>query len=318
MSTLNGKLIVLMGGSGFIGNYVAQALLQRGARVRIASRDPERARKLKPLANLGQMQLARCDATNRDSVRRTIAGADGVVNLVGAFEGNIMRLMGEAPGWMAEAAAETGAGLFVHVSAIVPEDAGVDEEGEDPIVYAAAKLNGELAVKKAFPQATILRPSILFGEDDGFLTMFAKMIRNLPVLPVFGPDKPLQLVHVDDVAEAIAVVLEQPREHGGKIYELGGPETLTMLEVNERIAAAQRRKRTFLPMPDGVSGLFAAMPGTPMGRDQWRLLKEGSTVSGKYPGFEALGIVPKPLDLFLDRWMTAYRRQGRFTEKSFD
>ena len=316
--TLNGKLVVLMGGSGFIGNYVAQALLQRGARIRIASRDPERARKLKPLANLGQMQLARCDATNRDSVARVIEGADAVVNLVGAFEGNLVRLMGQAPGWMAQAAAETGAQAFVHVSAIVPEDAGMDEDGEDPIIYAAAKLNGEKAVRDAFPNATILRPSILFGEDDAFLTMFAKMIRTVPVLPVFGPDKPLQLVYVDDVAEAVAVALENPGKHGGKTFELGGPEKLTMLDINERIAAAQRRDRTFLPMPDGLSSVFAALPGTPMGRDQWRLLQQGSTVSGEYPGFEELGIAPKPLGLFLDKWMTAYRRQGRFTEKAFD
>ena len=315
---LNGKLVVLMGGSGFIGNYVAQAMLQRGARVRIASRNPERARKLKPLANLGQMLLARCDATNRDSIRRTIEGADAVVNLIGAFDGNLMRLMGEAPGWMAQAAAETGAQAFVHVSAIVPEDAGADEDGEDPIVYAAAKLAGERNVLAAFPQATVLRPSILFGEDDAFLSMFAKMIRTMPVLPVFGPDKPLQLVHVDDVAEAVAVALENPAKHGGKTYELGGPEKLTMLEINERIAAAQRRTRTFLPMPDAISGVFAALPGTPMGRDQWRLLQQGSTVSRDYPGFRQLGIAPKPLDLFLEKWMTAYRRQGRFTEKAFD
>ena len=95
---LNGKLVVLMGGSGFIGNYVAQALLERGARVRIAARHPEKAFKLKPLANLGQMQFARCDASDRQSVDQCIAGAHAVVNLVGAFSGNLRRLMGEAPG----------------------------------------------------------------------------------------------------------------------------------------------------------------------------------------------------------------------------
>ena len=101
-SALNGKLVVLMGGAGFLGNYVAQALLERGARVRIASRSPEKAFKLKPLANLGQMQFARCDATDRQSVERCIDGADAVVNLVGSFDGNLHKLMGEAPGWMAE------------------------------------------------------------------------------------------------------------------------------------------------------------------------------------------------------------------------
>jgi NADH dehydrogenase len=306
---LNGKLVVLMGGSGFIGNYVAQALLERGARVRIASRNPEKAFKLKPLANLGQMQFARCDANDRQSVERCIAGADGVINLVGAFDGNLRRLMGEAPGWMAEAAAAQGAQAFVHVSAIAAEP---DEDTE--IEYAAAKKLGEERVLAAFPKATILRPSILFGKDDNFLNMFAGLISALPVLPVFGPDAKLQLVYVDDVAEATVRALENPGAYGGKIYELGGPEQLTMMEINEAIAAAQNRKRTFLPMPDALSATFAALPGTPMGSDQWKLLKQGNVVSGEHPGFEKLGIVPRPLSLFLDKWMVRYRKHGRFTE----
>ncbi|QYJ07048.1 complex I NDUFA9 subunit family protein [Qipengyuania flava] len=306
---LNGKLVVLMGGSGFIGNYVAQALLERGARVRIASRNPEKAFKLKPLANLGQMQFARCDAADRQSVERCIAGADGVINLVGAFDGNLRRVMGEAPGWMAEAAAREGAQAFVHVSAIAAEP---DED--TTIEYAAAKKLGEERVLAAFPKATILRPSILFGKDDNFLNMFAGLIATLPVLPVFGPDAKLQLVYVDDVAEAAVRTLEDPGKFGGKIYELGGPEQFTMMEINEAIAAAQNRNRAFLPMPDGLSATFAALPGTPMGSDQWKLLKQGNVVSGEHPGFEKLGIAPKPLGLFLDKWMVRYRKHGRFSE----
>ena len=106
--------------------------------------------------------------------------------------------------------------------------------------------------------------------------------------------------------------LEDTGKHGGKIYELGGPETLSMMEINEAIAAAQRRNRTFLPMPDGLSATFAALPGTPMGSDQWKLLKQGNVVSGEYPGFDKLGIEPRPLELFLDRWMVRYRKHGRF------
>ncbi len=310
-SALNGKLVVLMGGSGFIGNYVAQALLARGARLRIASRHPERAFNLKPLANLGQIQFARCDVTDRHSVDNVIAGADAVVNLVGAFDGNLKQIMGESAGWMAEAAARNGAASFVHVSAIAAQPDGAPE-----IEYAAAKKLGEERVRAAFPQATILRPSILFGKDDAFLSMFAQMIRFVPVLPVFGPEAELQLVYVDDVAEAVAVALENPGKHGGRSFELGGPEWLTMMEINRRIAAAQRRKRTFLPMPDAVSGAFAALPGTPMGKDQWALLKQGSVVSGEHPGFAQLGITPKPLDLFLDKWMVRYRRQGRFSDRA--
>ena len=305
---LNGKLVVLMGGSGFIGNYVAQALLQRGARVRIASRHPEKAFKLKPLANLGQLQFARCNAFRRDSIENVVAGADAVVNLIGSFEGNLKQLMGVSAGWIAEAAAATGADAMVHVSAIAEDPDGESE-------YAQAKALGERLVLDAFPKATILRPSILFGADDNFLQMFAQLIAKLPVLPVFGPDAKLQPVFVDDVAEAVARALENPAKHGGKAFELGGPETVTMMDVNQRIADAQRRQRTFIPMPDAASSAFAALPLTPMSSDQWRLLKAGNFVSGEHPGFKQLDIAPRPMELFLDRWMTRYRKHGRFQER---
>lgn len=310
ISTLNGKLVVLMGGSGFIGNYVAQALLERGARVRIASRNPQRAFRLKPLANLGQIQFARCNASDRKSVEQCIAGADAVVNLIGTFDGDLARIMGEAPGWMAETANAEGATAFVHVSAITPEP-----DPDNPIAYAAAKRLGEARVQAAFPKATILRPSILFGEDDNFLNMFAGLISGLPFLPVFGPEAQIQPVYVDDVAEAVARALEDPAAHGGKTYELAGPEVLTMMDLNQRIAAAQNRKRTFLPVPDAGSAVFAALPGTPMSSDQWHLLKRGNIASGDLPGLEKLGIAPKPLGLFLDKWMVRYRKHGRFADR---
>lgn len=311
-SPLNGKLVVMMGGSGFVGSYVAQALLQRGARLRIASRNPEKAFTLKPLANLGQLQFARCDALDQASVVRCIEGADAVVNLVGSFSGNIGRLMGTAPGWMGEAARATGVQAFVHVSALT---GAVQDENGDLIGYAAAKQLGEERVREAFPQAAVIRPSIIFGRDDAFLNLFAGLIRAFPILPVFGPDAQLQPVYVDDVAEAVARALEDPARFGKAIYELGGPERLTMLDINRRIAAAQQRRRTFLEVPDGLSSLFASLPGTPMGRDQWELLKSGNTVSGEYPGFAELGIEPRSLDLFLERWMIPYRRHGRFAHR---
>ncbi|WP_341712577.1 complex I NDUFA9 subunit family protein [Erythrobacter sp.] len=309
-SALNGKLVVLMGGSGFLGQYVAQALLARGARLRIASRNPEHAFKLKPLANLGQIQFARCDATNRQSVERCLQGADAVVNLIGSFAGNLQRLMGEAPGWMAEAAKAQGAQAFVHVSAITGEG-----DPENPVAYVAAKQDGERRVLAGFPQATILRPSVLFGKDDNFLNMFAGLIAALPVLPVFGPEAQLQPVYVDDVAEAVASALEAPGIHGGKTYELAGPEVLTMMDINRRIAAAQGRERAFLAVPDQLSALFAALPLTPMSADQWALLKAGNTASGKLPGLDKLGITAKPLGLFLDKWMVRYRKHGRFADR---
>lgn len=305
---LQDRLVVLTGGSGFFGRHVARALLERGARLRIVSRNPEKAFALKPLANLGQLQFARCDVTKPASVAAAMQGADAVVNLVGAFDGDLMQLIAGGAENVAKAAADAGASAMVHVSAI-----GADLASEAE--YARAKAQSELDVLAAFPKATVLRPSLLFGEDDGFLAMFAGLISTLPVLPVFAPQAKLQMLFVGDAAGAVVAALADPARHGGKTYEIAGDEAVSMLELHQRIAAAQGRKRAFIEMPDTVSGIFAALPGTPMGRDQWILLKQGNAPSGKFPGIAKLGISPRPLDLFLDRWMIKYRKHGRFGQR---
>jgi uncharacterized protein YbjT (DUF2867 family) len=311
-NALNGKLVVLLGGSGFFGRHVAQELLSSGARLRIVSRRPERAFGLKPLAAVGQLQFLRGDVTRVERLPALLAGADAVVNLVGAFSGDLDALQGRGAGSIAAAARDAGAGAFVHVSAI-----GGDADSAVP--YARSKAEGEQAVLAAFPQATILRPSILFGSDDAFVMMFAKLIARLPALPVFGPHARLQPVYVDDAAEAAVRALEDPRDHGGEIYEIAGPEVITMLQLHERIAAAQGRDRAFFALPDNVSSAFAKatgwLPGAPLTADQWALLKAGSVAGGKLPGLQALGITPRPLGLLLDRWMVRFRKQGRFSGK---
>lgn len=302
---LKNTLVTVLGGSGFLGRYVAQALLKRGVRLRVASRDPANAFALKPLANLGQLQTGRCDITDPRQVAAAVAGADGVVNLVGSFGGDQKALMGDAAGQVAEAARTAGARALVHMSAI-----GADPDS--PAVYGQAKALGETLVMQGFAQATILRPSVIFAEDDKFINMFAGLIQALPVLPVFAPDACLQPVFADDVANAVANALTDPASHGGRTYELAGPVTMSMIELNRRIAAAQHRRRRFIRVPDAASALFAAMPLTPMTRDQWALLRQGNCASGRFPGFDALGIAPRPLELFLDEWMERYRQHGRF------
>jgi NADH dehydrogenase len=305
---LYGKLVVLLGGSGFFGRHLAQELLASGARLRIVARRPERAFALKPLAALGQLQIVRGDVTRTADLPALLTGADAVVNLVGAFAGDLDALQGKGAGRIAAAAREAGVGAFVHISAI-----GADLAS--PVAYARTKAEGERAVLAAFPQATVLRPSILFAGDDAFVTMFAGLIARLPALPVFGPQVPLQPVFVDDAA-AVVCALSEPGAFGGKTYELAGPEVITMLEPHERIAAAQGRSRSFLPLPDAISGVFAAatgwLPGAPLSADQWALLKAGNVASGSVPGLKAFGIAPRPLGLFLDRWMVRFRKHGRF------
>jgi len=310
---LSGKIVTMIGGSGFFGRHLAQELLARGARLRIASRNPERAYTLKPLGNLGQITFMRCDVTRPETLAGAFAGADAAVNLVGAFNGDLDALQGEGAGRIARAATQAGLASFVHVSAI-----GADATSR--IDYARTKAEGEQAVLAAFGTATIVRPSLLFGPDDNFVQMFARLIALFPVLPVFGPEAKLQPVFVDDAADAIAAILSDPGKHGGKTFELGGPEVITMLELNERIAKAQGRSRGFIPLPDAISQGFAAatgwLPGAPISSDQFALLKAGSVANPKRPGFKVLEIVPRPLGLFLDRWMVRYRKHGRFGDTS--
>ncbi len=307
-SPLKDKLVTLFGGSGFLGSYLAQALLERGARVRIASRNPEKSHKLKPLANLGQIQFLRCNINDARQVRGAASGSDAVVNLVGSFGGDLIKLMGKSAGEVASAARDAGMDALVHISAI-----GADADSASS--YARANALGEELVHENFANATILRPSALFGEDDNFVNMFAGLVQMMPVLPVFGPESKLQPAFVDDLAEAIANALENPHTHGGKIYELGGPEAWLGTGVGGLFEELADDADVGLPVPDAASALFAALPLTPINRDQWVMLKQGNYASGDYPGFNKLGVTPRPLGLFLDKWMVRYRKHGRFNEE---
>lgn len=305
---LEDKLVVLIGGAGFVGSHLAEELLSRDARVRVVDRHPEKAHRLRPLANLGQIQFMRGDVTHPRSIEAALVGADAVVYLVGTFGSHQRALQADGARIAAEAAARSGAGAFVYVSAI-----GADAASDSG--YASTKGEGEDHVRAAFPTATIVRPSVMFGDDDRFVNLFAKLIAALPVVPIFGPHARLQPIFVDDAARAMAEALAVPAHHGGKTFELAGPEVLTVEELHRRIAAAQARDRRFLLMPDGLSGLFAALPGTPMSSDQWKLLKQGSVASATLPGCDELDVNPHPVGLFLDRWMTRYRKSGRFGDK---
>lgn len=309
---LDGRLVVLIGGSGFVGTHLAQALLARGCRLRIVSRHPERAFRLRTLANLGQVQFVCGDVTRPAGLAAALVGAYGVVNLVGAFAGNLDALQGEGAGRIAAQAQTAGVAAFLQVSAL-------GSDASSPIAYNRTKAEGEAAVRAAFPSATIVRPSVLFGEDDAFLNLFAGLIARLPALPVFGPQAKLQPLNVDDAAEAIANALADPAQHGGKAFDIAGPEAISMLDLNRRIATAQNRERGFLALPDAVSGAFAAatgwLPGAPLSSDQWALLKDGNVLHGEN-GMAALGVTPRPLELFLERWMVRYRKHGRFGAKA--
>jgi uncharacterized protein YbjT (DUF2867 family) len=302
------KLVTLLGGGGFLGRYVAQALLKQGVRVRIAGRNPKRAYFLKPQGGLGQTQFAAVDITKRASIDRAVQGADAVVNLVGVLAGNFEAVHVEGARNVAEAAKAAGCAALLHVSAI-----GTDPQA--PTAYARSKGEGEAAVREAFPHATIVRPSIVFGPEDDFVNKFAELIQLLPMVPVIGGAARFQPVYVADVARAIAAAVLDPEGHAGRTYEFGGPEVLTMAELNRRIAGMIGRDPAFLDLPDSLSSGIARLgflPGAPITMDQWTMLQQGNIVSPGAETLAAFGIEPTPLGAVAPGWLVRYRRHGRF------
>lgn len=308
------SLVTVFGGGGFLGRHVAQMLMERGARVRIAQRDLASAMRVQPLGGLGQKQFVAADIRKPQNVARAIAGSDMVINLVGVLNGDFEGSHHDGAANVAKAAADAGVRALVHVSAI-----GADPQS--PSAYGRSKAAGEAAVNAAFPQATIIRPSILFGPEDQFLNRFAQLISSLPVVPVIGAETKFQPVFVGDVAQAIAQAVDKPGLHGGKTYELGGPKQLSMMELNRWIAKVIGRQRSFIAMPASVASMIAGLgflPGAPITRDQYAMLQKDNVVSTGAPGLAELGVNATPMEAVAEGWLIRYRRHGRFAGRVKD
>ncbi|UVO50934.1 complex I NDUFA9 subunit family protein [Sphingomonas sp. SUN019] len=304
------RLVTLVGGGGFLGRYVAQALLQAGARVRVAQRDPRQAWFLKTQGGLGQTQFVAADVTRPETIANAVAGADAVVNLVGAFAGDLTRIHVDGARSIADAAAKAGAGAVVHISAI-----GADAASSSR--YGRTKGEGEAAVRTAFPRATILRPSTVFGREDQFVNRFAGMIAKLPAVPVLRPGAKFQPVFVGDVADATVAALRDPDAFGGRTFELGGPEVLTMIALHRWIAQAIGRCPSLIELPDLAGSVLASLgflPGAPLSADQWKMLQHDSVVADGADGLSALGVTPTPLGAVAPGWLVRYRKNGRFAD----
>jgi len=305
----SGALITVFGGGGFIGRYVCEALLRQGVRLRVAQRNPRAAYFLQPLAAVGQLGFVAADLGNRASVDRAVEGASAVINLVGILKGKFDAIHVEGARALAEAGA--GAGAFVQVSAI-----GAD--AASPSAYGRSKAAGEEAVRADFPAATVIRPSLVFGREDQLTNRFAAMAR-LPILPVIAGGTKFQPIYVADLAQAIAAAALDPAVHGGKTYELGGPEVMSMRTLNERIAAMAGQSPEIAPVPDFAAELmakFGFLPGAPLTRDQWAMLQSDNVVTVGAPGLEAFGITPTPLATVAPAWLDRFRRGGRFAPRA--
>ena len=306
------RLVTVFGGSGFLGRYVVAELAKRGYLVRVAVRRPEAALFLKPAGDVGQITPVAANLRNARSVEAAVAGAWGVINLVGLlYERGRQRYAAihvEGARRAAAAAKAAGAERFIQVSAI-----GADPNA--PAAYARTKAAGEAAVLDAFPDATIIRPSILFGPEDDFFNRFAAMARFLPALPLIGGGHTrFQPVYVADVAAAIASAIENPATRA-RTYELGGPRILTFKQLIELLLKEIDRRRLLLPLPFALARLEAAflelLPVPPLTRDQVRLLERDNVVTHGALTLADLGVTATALELILPTYLARFRPGGR-------
>lgn len=307
------QLVTIFGGSGFVGRYVCEELLKRGVRIRIAARDPRGAYFLQPLAQVGQWGMVRADITKRATVRAALDGATAVVNLPGVLNGALQATHVDGARIVAEEAAAIGAKALVHISAI-GADTGSDSD------YARTKGEGEIAVRAAFPAATIVRPSLVVGPEDSLTNRLAGLSR-LPFLPVVAPATRVQPVYAVDLGKAIAMAALDPATYSGRTFEIGGPEVLTMREVAARVVAAAGADAELVDLPDALSSLisrFGFLPGAPLTREQWRMLQRDNVAAADAPGLEAFGINGAPLAAVAGEWLLRFRRGGRFAVRPFD
>jgi uncharacterized protein YbjT (DUF2867 family) len=301
------ELVTVFGGSGFIGRYVCEFLLKSGARVRVASRDPRTAYFIQPLGQVGQFGFVKADIKNAETVKRAVDGADAVVNLCGVFGRDMQGVHVDGARNVAEAAKKAGAEACVHVSAIGADPNSVSN-------YGRTKGEGELAVRKAFPKSTIIRPSLVFGPEDDLTNRFAAMAR-LPFLPVIAAKRSFQPVYVRDLGKAIARAALDPNAHAGKTYEIGGPQAMSMVELHRAILELSGQDPEIIQLPDffgTVMSWFGWVPGAPLTRDQWMMLQRDNVPSGDLPGLEAFGIRPTPLAAVGYEWLGRFHKGGKF------
>jgi NADH dehydrogenase len=300
------KIATVFGGAGFIGRYLVPHLLRQGFTVRVAGRNTERVTQLKPMGNPGDVVPIFAPIDNGPAIARAIAGATVVVNLVGVLAerkpGDFARAHGTGPRLIADEASRAGVGRLVHLSAI-------GASGTSKSAYGRSKAAGEAAVSAGFPDAVILRPSIVFGPEDQFFNRFAAMAQYSPVMPVVAGRTRFQPVYVGDVAAAVMAALSLPLE-APRLYELGGPEILSFREILVYILKESGLRRPLVTVPNGLARLEAALlehlPGKLLTRDQLAMLEQDNVVSGLVPGFAALGITPRPIDLVVPAYLARY------------
>jgi uncharacterized protein YbjT (DUF2867 family) len=311
---MDSKLVTIFGGTGFLGRHTVRALAKVGWRIKVAARRPARGFFLRPLGQVGQIDFVKCDIADKDQVAAALAGSDAVINLCGIlFQSgqSFEDVQAHGAANIAEAAAAAGVSSLVHVSAI-----GADKDSDS--TYAQTKAQGEAAVRAAFPAATILRPSIVFGPEDDFFNRFAAMARMSPVLPLVGGGKTrFQPVFVGDVAAAIVAALGSDAAKGAT-YELGGPTVYSFRQLLEIILQQTGRKRLLAPLPFGLASFQAfflqLLPKPPLTPDQVRLLRRDNVVTDGARTLADLGITPNSVEAEVPAYLWRYRAKGQYAD----
>ncbi|MFV0474861.1 MAG: complex I NDUFA9 subunit family protein [Pikeienuella sp.] len=316
---MTAPIVTIFGGSGFVGRYVARRMAKAGWRVRVAVRRPNEAIFVRPYGDVGQVEPIQANVRDEASTRRAIEGASAVINCVGVLVENgkqsFKALQAEAPGRIARLAAECGVERLVHVSAI-----GADAASES--AYARTKAEGEAAVLAAFPGAAILRPSVIFGREDGFFNRFAEMARFSPALPLVGPETRFQPVYVDNVAEAACNAVTTGAAPG--VYELGGPRVYSFRGLMEVMLAEIRRRRLVVGVPFFIAGImawfldmaqklsFGLVDNFILTRDQVRMLAHDNVATEGARGLSDLGVAPVSVESAIGDYLYAFRPNGQY------
>ncbi len=310
------RRITVVGAAGFVGRYVVKRLAAEGAVIAACCRHAHEAGYLRPMGDVGQVATFNADLADERAMAALVAGADAVVNAAGIIhehgKQNFDAVHHQGPAQLARLAQAAGVKRFVHISAISADAAA-------PSRYSQSKAAGDAAVRAAFPAATILRPSLIFGPEDEFFNQFAAMARYLPALPLIGGGATkFQPVYVGDVAEAVVRVLGR-EDSAGQTYEIAGPVVLSLREMFEIMLGIIGRKRLLMTLPFGlasVEGLFMELlPKPPFTRDMVRMLKRDAIATPGAPGLAALGIVPETLEIVLPTYLERYRRAGRIAPR---
>lgn len=306
---MNQKVITIIGGTGFLGRYIVKALASAGYTIRVISRHPESALHLKTAGDVGQVVLMGGNLNDPDSLFGKIDGSYAVINLVGVlFEGRRQRfgnLHAKGAEKLAQIAKNCGVERFIQISAL-----GVDKAATSQ--YARSKFQGEKAVLAAFPQATILRPSVVFGPEDNFYNQFARMACFAPALPLIGGGKSrFQPVYVMDIARAVVACLRQD-ETRGQVYELAGSQVYSFKQILQYILQVTGKHRWLMPLPFALASLIGAvgewLPVPPLTRDQVRLLKYNNVATPGAPGFAQLGITPTAVEMVVPEYLGRYSK----------